>query len=505
MTGPRAGLVILAAAVFSTAYAGSPEVFFAGSAGPYRVRVRVHTPGVIPGLADITIAVAPSTAIQQVTAQPVVWDAGPEGVPPADVARPISGSPGVYRTQLWLMTSNSYGVRVRVSGAAGEGAVVVPVTAVAYRRLEMPAGLAAVLAGLAAFLTVGAVTLVRAAAGEALNPPGEGPDRRTRRRALVATLVSAVAAALALLGGRAWWGSEDANYRARLYRPPHATASVTDGQVPRLTFTIDEPGWPPQGAPPLAADAGKIMHLFLVRDSAPTGLAHLHPQRSGVRTFDAGLPPLAGGRYRVFAELVYANGRASLLTASVDLSGSRVFPGTVRSDSDDAWWEEAGEDARGSDCRAGLPVPCRLLADGSTVHWDSDQERLVAGQELELRFSARAPDGTPRTLDPYLGAAAHALVMRYGGDAIVHIRPFGSVSEAALRFFASKDSAGAGAGSARRDDAAAQAALRSGRVTFPYAFPEPGRYRLWVQVKRGDRVLTAAFDTVVAPATVSRT
>ena len=36
-------------------------------------------------------------------------------------------------------------------------------------------------------------------------------------------------------------------------------------------------------------------------------------------------------------------------------------------------------------------------------------------------------------------------------------------------------------------------------VTFPYGFPEPGDYRLFVQIKRSGQVQTAAFDAQVVP------
>jgi hypothetical protein len=36
-----------------------------------------------------------------------------------------------------------------------------------------------------------------------------------------------------------------------------------------------------------------------------------------------------------------------------------------------------------------------------------------------------------------------------------------------------------------------------GSIRFPLVVPEAGPYRIWVQVRRGDSVLTGSFDTEV--------
>jgi hypothetical protein len=81
MTPALRGILVTALALMSMAHVGSPNTFFAGDAGPYPIRVTVRLPGVIPGLAQITVSTTGQAgdAIRAVTVQAVQWNVGPEG------------------------------------------------------------------------------------------------------------------------------------------------------------------------------------------------------------------------------------------------------------------------------------------------------------------------------------------------------------------------------------------------------------------------------------------
>jgi hypothetical protein len=71
----------------------------------------------------------------------------------------------------------------------------------------------------------------------------------------------------------------------------------------------------------------------------------------------------------------------------------------------------------------------------------------------------------------------------------IHLHPLGTISVAAQALL-TRDSTAV-------SHKAMMAAAPSDTLYFPYAFPQPGDYTVWVQVKRAGRVLTGSFPVQV--------
>jgi hypothetical protein len=403
----------------------------------------------------------------------------------------VPGDPELFAADLWLMLATSHRVLVEIDGDRGRATAVVPVLALATQQREMDPRLGGILVVLAAFLSLGLVTLVGAAVRESVLPPGVTPDRKRRWRARFAMGFAGILIALVLLGGNAWWKLEASAYdRFTLYRPFAATASArADGGRRILTLTIGDERWPRPATEltrynALMPDHGKLMHMFLVREPALDVLAHVHPvpQTPAALAFDLQMPPVPPGRYRVYADIVHESGYAQTMVTTVDVPAPPTVVGST-ADSDDSWFIAGAVPE--------APTAVFIFQDGSTLTWERGSSPFRQQEERELTFVARASDGSPMPLEPYMGMLGHVAVTRDDGAVFVHLHPSGSISMAALQKFQGDARATAGA------DVHASHAPNESRLEIPYAFPRAGRYRLWVQVKRQGEVMTAAFDTQV--------
>ncbi|MFI5249609.1 MAG: hypothetical protein ACHQTF_06560 [Gemmatimonadales bacterium] len=523
------GLAAIVAA--SSAHIGSPDVYYEGAAGPYHVLVVVRMPGVVPGDSQIAVRVSGANGTTPSRVAVGVNHFSTVTAPPLEDAARDAADPRSYLGKLWVMASGSNEVTVQVTGPAGTGTAVVPVVAVATQRLTLYPWLGGVLAVIGLALFLGAVSIAGAAVRESTLPPGAVPDAPRRRRARYAMAATAVFVALILYGGRNWWNSEDQSFQRELYHPMATRAEVTDGGR-ALAFTITDSEWTHRGDTtwqiahratdwgPLIPDHGKIMHLFLISDSAPFAFAHLHPTTVDSNTFTVQIPPLAAGRYRVFADMVHESGFDKTLVATIDLPAPSIpapapgaTPSGARAATHAPGARAATDAARDSDdtwtAAAAIPFGSQVtLADGSTLRLVGSSAAPIAGGDAGLRFVVGAPDGHPATLQPYMGMSGHAVVERDDGSVFIHLHPMGTISAASQMAFAVRTAADTIDGEVATRIAASTAAMTmpmpaSDTVSFPYSFPQPGQYHVWVQVKRNGVVLTAPLlVNVQPPATV---
>jgi hypothetical protein len=495
-----AGLLVLTIVV--SAHVGSPNVFFAGQAGPYDIRVVIRAPEVVPGIARVTVRTG--SDVRGVMIRPVFWRAGSRGAPSADETRRLAGEGQTFEGSLWLMARGAYSVDVIVEGDRGRANVLVPVASVATGQLQMGPALGILLIALGALLVIGLITIVYKGAGESLVEPGQRLEASRRRGARRVVAVAVPIIALALFGGARWWRAVDTAYERTIYRPSPLQLARA-GRILTLQAT-DTVFQPPRRPSPLVPDHGKLMHLFLVRADDARAFAHLHPiatDSSANPRFVVALPPLPAAEYRAYGDVVHETGFERTLVGTLTLDAPRpaaVGEGEqIQPDPDDAWY--VGDASR---------ERLAPLADGSTMELELEPNGVTHAERDEiLRITVRDREGRRARLEPYLGMTAHAVVARVDGAVYVHLHPMGTVTSAAQQTFLARD----------RGDTTEMGRLRldahgthstadiapsadSASVEFPYAFPRSGSYRLFVQVKRAGRILTGAFAiTVAEPAT----
>lgn len=505
------------------AHVGSNEVLLQGNAGPYKLLISIKPPGVIPGVAKVTVYLQ-QAGISSVTARAVYFRTGTEGSPPGDEMKTVTGKPGQYTSDIWLMNGGSSSIEMVIKGQRGNGSIIVPVMAITSTTKDLPAFTGYLLAGLGILLFVLLVTIVSASVSDAVTPGGDPVPPQRKKARLPATIITASLIGLLLFFGNLWWQSWADDYKEYLFKATQASSVVTNGNELRLTLDSSENAQRKTLYPYIVPDHGKMMHLFLVRFPAMDAFTHLHPKRINEATYTTVLPLLPKGRYLAFADVVYVSGFTETITDTVDIT-TDVKPVATMQDLDDAYAMALPVDTRqipnGMDEKniitCGKPGTGVKLADSSNMVWENmPAEPLEAGKLYDLQFAVYAPNNKPAMLEPYMGMAAHAAIIRDDGKVYVHLHPGGTVSMAAETGFEQRltgnqrefiypdpksfqDSVDRYLQTPVKDSMLMpkMGMAHSNMLSFPYAFPSPGRYRLWVQVKRNGKVLTGVFDANV--------
>ena len=473
------------------AHVGSKDVFEQTTAGAYRLFVTIRMPNVIPGVANVEVRStgATITAIN-ITPLPLTGEAS-KHPPIPDLMKVSPPDPAFFTGAVWMMASGSMQIRFNIAGPEGNRTVSIPVPAVAISTLKMNRGLGITLSLLGLFLILTMAGVVAAAVREARLQPGTLPTPALRRRSIVAMTASLAFMTVAVILGAKWWNVEAADYSQAIYRPLNTTASLSGN---RLDLTVrpynPENRFRKRSNADFIPDHGHLMHLYAIRQPGMDAVFHLHPLRSGPGEFRLDLPAMPPGYYTLYGDVVHANGFPETLVTTLTIPvGMPAAPS-------------------GPDDAAALAPPISTaqlgnsfrLPDGYTIVW-APPAPLTANTAYTFHFRLMAPDGKPAPdMQPYMGMAGHAAFVKTDGAVFAHVHPDGSAAMAAVMIAnpVSPDSmpdmpgmTGISHPPGSSQDSNANA------VDFPYGFPTPGRYRIFVQMKHSTTVETGVFDAVV--------
>jgi hypothetical protein len=494
-------LTVVALVVPAYAHVGNKDVFETITAGPYKFFVTIRTPTVIPGVAIIEVR-STGAHVTSLTITPLMLTGEASHHPPTpDALKPSAADPAFYTGSLWLMGSGSWQIRFGINGAAGPAAASVPVPAAPTALLRMQRPLGMVLGILGLILVLGIVGIVIAAVRESRLAPGLQPDAPRRRRAALAGGLAFLFAVFAVyLGGR-WWNVEAADYAAELYRSSDLRTTLTGGN---LDLRIGDPdpkspgGWKPLKTKDLLLDHNHLMHLYAIREPEMDAVFHLHPAPAGDEGLDIALPLMPPGTYKFFGDIVYRNGFPETEVATLTIpAGTPAVP-------------LSPEDASATPppLSQGDLGPTYKLPDGYTMVFDRPSN-LTANTAYALRFRLLDTAGKPAPdMQLYLGMPGHAAFVKSDFSTFAHTHPDGSAAMPAV-MLASASTAGSRP-SAASDTPDTGGMAMSGiamsappsepiysTVEFPYGFPSPGRYRIFIQMKHSNTVETGVFDVQV--------
>lgn len=528
-----------------SSHVGSPGVIFEGMLGPYRVLATINPPEVVPGTASVVVILPENPADLKLQARPVYWSANLQGTPKADPLVPVAGELGKYEGELWFMESGTSSVQLLMEVNGEQFDAIIPVMAVPTAQNDMPFELGFALAVLGVLLVVLMITIIASAIGDSVRVPGIERSKKHQQKKLVGTVIGSIVVLLFLWGGKSWWDNEAKAYQNFLFKQLTAQSTwKAEGDGGYLHLSIDpEPLRQARITRKISfivPDHGKLMHLFLIRKGDLDVFAHVHPQRIDSLNFGVQLPPLPAGSYHVFADITRYTGFSETIVSELEipmrsdfqLASSNSF--SLRRDDSFTFSNSIYKTPTtldGDIMVCGKPGIKTELPGGYSAVWEVQSEKFEYRKLYSLDFALFDPMGEPATLEPYLGMMGHAVVLKHDGSVFIHLHPTGNYSMGSQQMLLERFQSGkvgyqqipkalsfqdsidqvisfldalpdderdrlmmGDMKHLRADDPEHEG---HSMVSFPYAFPGKGDYRIWIQVKINGAIVNGAFDVSV--------
>lgn len=529
--------------LITTAYAhvGSPGSQMQGQAGPYRVLVSVTPPTSIPGKAQLSIHIENEDNFR-VTARYINLKTGEHLASKPKQIKRSGNKIGYFEDHVWISAQGSAGIQIFVEGSAGKGSIMVPVVAVSTGESKIPLELYLLGALLAIlFIVTRNATIRRKILAQKFTS-----RREVQLKKGLNIAIYVVAVTMVTFAGQSWWYVRAANVNAHDYQPLTANTSILlQEELPVFQLKIDstDRSFTKKGniLSTLIPDHGKLMHTFLIRTPGLDVFAHLHPKRIDSLTFQAALPSLPVGKYLVYSDIVSYSGFSQTLVDTLEIDVRYNTPEALSyTGIDDAYVVTDPIDAPGripfddNVVICGKPGTKTVFKDGSYAVWEGKPDKaLETGKTYALNFEIFNPDGSPCLPEPYMGIMGHAVVLKTDGSVYIHLHPSGSYAMAAEHVFKNrmadttkilknphsksfKDSIDqhlttlesmtmidreiylmTEMGMYETNDNGMMGMDHSNQIHFPYSFPKAGRYRIYLQIKRNEKILTGVFDVKV--------
>ena len=529
----------------ASSHIGSPGVIYEGLLGPYRILANIIPAEVVPGIARVTIILPENPENITLEVRPVYWSAGLKGTPKADPMVAVAGEPGKYEGELWFMNSGTSSVQVIMQANGETFEAVVPVMAWPTAKNSMTSELGIPLTILGIFLVILMVTIISSAMSDSISDPGNERNPTAYKRRKYGIAIGSLIMILVLWGGKTWWDSESEKYDNFLFKPIEAKSKIhpeTDGNYLHLeidTNTLSQ-GKTTRKLSFIVPDHGKLMHLFLIRKGDLDVFAHLHPERIDSLNFQVKLPVIPAGDYHVYADITRYTGFSETIVSDFSIPENSNFQLISNTETilgrDDTYTFSnpiSGKKTTldGDIMVCGKPGIKTDLPDGYSAVWETDGEKFETGTLYNLDFALFDPEGNPAKLEPYLGMMGHAVVLKHDGSVYIHLHPTGNYSMGSQQMLLERFESGKigfqnlPTGLSFQDSIdqvievfnslpeAERDSLLMGNmvhleqndpehedhsmVSFPYSFPQPGNYRIWVQVKIDGKIVNGAFDVEV--------
>jgi len=465
---------------------GHNNVVYEGKAGDIPIRVFVKLPGVVPGLADVSIKVFTDN-IQKVTIQPNKKDKDRKSKsPPADIADPIKGEKNLFSAQLWLMDYGSYSLDIRLYQDQNVHRASIPVNSISSRVLEMSQGTSMLLSTLLCLLFFGAINIIRIAYKDSTQSPGNHPNHGKIVKSYIVTVLSLIILSAIIYGGKSWWDNIDTAYQNNIFQTLENKIEILDnGKEKFMSIEIVDELWKQNRMSDIIPDHGKIMHIYLIREDYES-LAHLHPSRTDNNDiFIVNMPPVDFGEYYLFMDVTHETGFSHTMTNKIIYKEKNVIfrdlMKNIERDSDDSWILNSNE---------------------NRITWIDNKPSYKSGDNIDLEFQVMK-DGEPAALEPYISMGGHAALLKKDQTVFVHIHPIGTISMASQELFQENyiqdivdqdDICFFGFVNDSTENNYSNISP-NGEVSFPAINLEnTGEYGLWVQVKSDGEVITQKFD-----------